>query len=98
MFAIGNGFRRRATRSFLSPALLILDDLLLLDDLRHHWRTAQQFADLYELILGRHRVSSLVITSNRSFEEWLSLFNDPILGKSKPMPVARAVQIRLTHI
>ena len=41
----GNGFRRRATRSFLSPALLILDDLGL------HWRTAQQFADLYELIL-----------------------------------------------
>ena len=30
-------------------------------------------------------------------EEWLSIFDDPILGNSKPMPVVRAVQIRLTH-
>ena len=43
---------------------------------------AQQSADLYELIISRHRVSSFVITSNRSVEEWLSLFDDPILGNS----------------
>ena len=29
-----------------------------------------------------HRVSSFVITSNRAVEEWLSLFDDPILGNS----------------
>ena len=63
-------------RSFLSPDLLILDDLGL------HKLTAQQSADLYELITGRHRVSSFVITSNRAVEEWLSLFDDPILGNS----------------
>ena len=28
----------------------------------------------------------------------LGLFADPILGNSKPMPVVRAVQIRLTHM
>ena len=39
-------------------------------------------ADLYELIISRHRVSSFVITSNRAVEEWLSLFDDPILGNS----------------
>ena len=66
----------RAFRSFLSPDLLILEDLGL------HRLTAQQSADLYELIISRHRVSSLVITSNRSVEEWLSLFDDPILGNS----------------
>ena len=38
--------------------------------------------DLYELILIRHRVSSFVIPSNRAVEEWLSLFDDPILGNS----------------
>ena len=27
-------------------------------------------------------VSSFVITSNRAVEEWLSLFDDPILGNS----------------
>ena len=44
--------------------------------------TAQQSADLYELILNRHRSSSFVITSNRAVDEWLSLFDDPILGNS----------------
>ena len=66
----------RTFRSFLSPDLLILDDLGL------HRLTAQQSADLYELILIRHRASSFVITSNRSVDEWLSLFDDPILGNS----------------
>ena len=66
----------RTFRSFLTPDLLILDDLGL------HRLTAQQSADLYELIIGRHRVSSFITTSNRSVEEWLSLFEDPILGNS----------------
>ena len=61
----------RAFRSFLTPDLLILDDLGL------HGLTAQQSADLYELILNRHRASSFVITSNRAVDEWLSLFDDP---------------------
>ena len=66
----------RTFRSFLSPDLLILDDLGL------HRLSAQQSADLYELIIGRHRTSSFIITSNRAVEEWLSLFDDPILGNS----------------
>ena len=64
----------RTFRSFLSPDLLIIDDLGL------HRFTAQQSADIYELILNRHRVSSFVITSNRAVDEWLGLFEDPILG------------------
>ncbi len=50
----------RVFRSFLSPDLLIMDDLGL------HRLTGQQSADLYELIVSRHRVSSFVITSNRA--------------------------------
>ena len=34
------------------------------------------------MIINRHRVSSFVIASNRAVEEWLSLFDDPILGNS----------------
>ncbi len=60
----------RTFRSFLSPDLLILDDLGL------HGLTAQQSADLYELILNRHRASSFIITSNRAVDEWLGLFDD----------------------
>ncbi len=40
----------------------------------------QQSADLYRLIVSRHRVSSFVITSNRDVEEWPILFDEPILG------------------
>ena len=53
-----------------------------LDDLTLHGLTAQQSADLYELILNRHRASRFVITSNRAVDEWLSLFDDPVLGSS----------------
>ncbi len=66
----------RAIRSFLTPDLLILDDLGL------HRLDPQQSADLYKLIPNRHRVSSFVITSNRAVDEWLGLFEDPILGNS----------------
>ena len=47
-----------------------------------HRLTGQQSADLYELIISRHRVSSFIITSNRALEEWLSLIDHPILGDS----------------
>ena len=70
----------RTFRSFLSPDLLILDDLGL------HRLTAQQSANLYQLIISRHRVSSFVFTSNRAVEEWLSIFDDPILGNSRERP------------
>ena len=63
-------------RSFLTPDLLILDDFGL------QRLSAQQSTDLYELIIARHRQSSLVMTSNRAIEEWLGLFEDAILGNS----------------
>ena len=61
-------------RSFLAPDLLILDDLGL------HRMTQQQSIDLYELVIAKHRTASFVITSNRAVDEWLGLFDDPILG------------------
>jgi DNA replication protein DnaC len=63
-------------RTFINPNLLIMDDFGL------QKLTAQQSTDLYELIIARHRQSSFAFTSNRSVEEWLGLFDDPILGNS----------------
>jgi len=63
-------------RSYLTPDLLILDDFGL------QRLSAQQSTDLYELIIARHRQSSFAITSNRAVDEWLGLFDDPILGNS----------------
>jgi DNA replication protein DnaC len=37
---------------------------------------------LYELVIERHRRSSFIVTSNRGVDEWLALFDDPILGNS----------------
>ncbi len=53
---------------------------MVLPDEEHD--TLQQSADLYDLTLNRHRASRYVITSNRAGDEWLSLFDDPILGNS----------------
>jgi DNA replication protein DnaC len=63
-------------RRYLAPDLLILDDFGL------HRLSPQQSQDLYELIVERHRHSSFAITSNRGVDEWLGLFDDPILGNS----------------
>lgn len=66
----------RAFRRYLIPELLAVDDFGL------RRLSAQQSSDLYELIIERHRRASFVFTSNRSIEEWLGLFDDPILGNS----------------
>jgi DNA replication protein DnaC len=63
-------------RRFLAPDLLIVDDFGL------RRLSAQQSQDLYELIIERHRRSSFAFTSNRGVDEWLGLFDDPILGNS----------------
>ena len=68
--------QEKTFRTFLTPDLLILDDFGL------QKLTAQQSTDLYELVVARHRQSSFAITSNRAVEEWLGLFDDPILGNS----------------
>jgi DNA replication protein DnaC len=66
----------KAFRRFLAPELLIVDDFGL------QRLSAQQSQDLYELIIERHRRSSFIVTSNRGVDEWLGLFDDPILANS----------------
>ncbi|HEY3059877.1 MAG TPA: IS21-like element helper ATPase IstB [Chloroflexota bacterium] len=66
----------KAFRRFLAPELLVVDDFGL------QRLSAQQSQDLYELIIERHRRSSFIVTSNRGVDEWLGLFDDPILANS----------------
>lgn len=63
-------------RRYLAPDLLILDDFGL------RRLTAQESSDLYELVVERHHRASFAITSNRAVDEWLGLFDDPVLGNS----------------
>lgn len=66
----------RSLRALLAPDLLIIDDFGL------KRLNAQQSSDFYEVIIERHKRSSTIITSNRAIEEWIPLFDDPILAQS----------------
>ena len=66
----------RVIRSLLAPDVLIIDDFGL------RRLNAQQSSDFYEVIIERHRRASTIVTSNRSIEEWIPLFDDPILANS----------------
>jgi DNA replication protein DnaC len=61
---------------------LLAADLLIVDDFGLRRLSAEQSSDLYEVILERHRRASTIVTSNRAIEEWIPLFDDPILAQS----------------
>lgn len=62
-------------RRWARPALLMLDDFAMRDF------TAAQADDLYELVSERAG-RSIVITANRSAEDWYSLFPNPVVAES----------------
>ena len=66
----------KVLRRLLAPDLLIVDDFALrrLD--------SEQSSDFYEVILERHRRASPIVSSNRGLDEWVALFDDPILAQS----------------
>ncbi|MGH8647607.1 MAG: ATP-binding protein [Gammaproteobacteria bacterium] len=68
--------RRRSRPEVRTPDLLIIDDFGL------RRLNTQQSSDFYEVIIERHRRSSTIVTSNRAIDEWIPLFDDPILAQS----------------
>lgn len=76
-----------ADTRFLSKLLTV--DLLVLDDFGLQPLTAQAAQDLYDIIAHRYETGSLIITSNRAFEEWTEVFGNELL--------ASAALDRLTH-
>jgi DNA replication protein DnaC len=74
--ALADHSHEKAVRRLLAPDLLIIDDL----GLRRLDPT--QSSDLYEVIIERHRRASTIVTSNRAVDEWIALFDDPILAQS----------------
>jgi DNA replication protein DnaC len=81
--ARANGtFTRRFAR-LCSVGLLVIDDFGLRP------LSAQGAEDIYEIIRERYERRSLIITSNRAFQEWPDAFGEPLL--------ASAALDRLTH-
>jgi len=61
---------------------LLRVDLLLIDDFALQPMDGVDTADIYELIVERHRAAATVVTSNREPVEWLGLMADPLLAQS----------------
>lgn len=61
---------------------LLRVDLLILDDFGLHALDGQETQDIYEIVVERYRRASLVLTSNREPQEWLSIMGDPLLAQS----------------
>lgn len=77
------GPSRRILTRYLKPKLLVLDEIGY-RNVDH--RSASLF---FDVISQRYERSSVIITSNKSFGEWGSLFGDPVL--------ATAILDRLLH-
>ena len=61
---------------------LIAVDLLIIDDFGLDAMDAAESRDAYEILTERHRAGSVIITSNRGPDEWLSTFADPMRAQS----------------
>ena len=61
---------------------LLRVDLLILDDFALAALDATETADIYELVVERHRRASTIVTSNREPAEWLAAMADPLLAQS----------------
>jgi DNA replication protein DnaC len=64
-------------------------DLLVLDDFGLQPLPPSAIQDLYEIIAERYERGSIIVTSNRAFEEWHEVFGNQLL--------ASAALDRLTH-
>jgi DNA replication protein DnaC len=71
-----DGSRDRRLQTYLRPDLLVLDDFGL--------RPLQPPGpeDLYDVIDGRYERGAILLTSNRSPNEWPDLFVDPLLASA----------------
>ncbi len=67
------------------PALLrsyLTTDLLILDELGFKKIPASGLDDFFEIIRRRYENGSLIITTNRSFEDWGNIFGDIVLASA----------------
>jgi DNA replication protein DnaC len=66
----------RELRRFIAPDLLVIDDFGL------RKLSGQASSDFYDLIIERHTRASTIITSDRAVDEWMAVFDEPLLGQS----------------
>jgi DNA replication protein DnaC len=72
----GDGTHKKRLDQVLEIPLLILDDFGL------QALNESQQEDLYNIISYRYERHSMIITSNRDFDEWPGIFCNPLLGSA----------------
>lgn len=74
-------YMSRADNSFnLKIKKYISPDLLILDELGLKKLTQNNVDDFYEIISRRYENGSIIITTNKVFDEWGRIFYDPVLA------------------
>jgi DNA replication protein DnaC len=71
-----DGSYERRLLNYLRPELLLLDDF----GLKPMRPPAGE--DFYEVIDGRYQRSSTILTTNRAYQEWPELFDQPVLASA----------------
>jgi len=61
---------------------LLATDVLVLDDFGLDAMDPTESRDTYEIFTERHRAGSMIVTSNRGPDEWLTTFADPVRAQS----------------
>lgn len=61
---------------------LVAVDLLIVDDFALDSMDATESRDISEILGERHRAGSMIVTSNRTPDEWLATFADPMRAQS----------------
>ena len=87
----GDGSFKKRLDVLCKTSLLILDDfgLLKMSELYQNY--------LYEIICQRYEKQSTIITSNRDFEEWISVFENPLIASAAmDRLVHKAIKITIT--
>lgn len=64
---------RKKIQTYLKP------DLLILDELGYKSMADSTVEDFFEIVSGRYEKGSMIITSNRTFQEWGKIFIDKTL-------------------
>lgn len=72
----GDGTHERRIKTIATVPLLILDDFGLKP------MSEEQQSDLYEVVCDRYERAPTIITSNRDFNEWVTVFTNPLMGSA----------------
>lgn len=76
-------YSSRADGSFMfTMGKYLKPDLLIIDELGFKKMSPHAMDDFFEIIRRRYKTSSVMITTNRNFEDWGTLFGDMVMASA----------------